>query len=73
MSLRVAPPLLMTVALVTWVLGPAARAGPPTVFTVTLTSDQADADAGDGICDWDIATPGEQCTLRAAMNQSNFS
>jgi Ca2+-binding RTX toxin-like protein len=64
---------LMTVALVTWVLGPAARAGPPTVFTVTLTSDQADADAGDGICDWDIATPGEQCTLRAAMNQSNFS
>jgi hypothetical protein len=40
-------------------------------FAVNTTVDRADADLADGTCDADPLTPGEQCTLRAAIQQSN--
>ena len=40
-------------------------------FTVNTTVDRADADLTDGTCDADAGAPGEQCTLRAAIQQSN--
>ena len=40
-------------------------------FTVNSTGDGADADTTDNICDSDTGTPGEQCTLRAAIQQAN--
>ncbi len=39
-------------------------------FTVNLTTDQHDANTGDGICDVNLATAGEQCTIRAAIEQA---
>jgi hypothetical protein len=43
----------------------------PIVFTVNETGDSADADTGDAKCDVDLVTPGDQCTLRAAIEQAN--
>lgn len=40
-------------------------------FTVNLTTDQHDASVGDNVCDVDLASAGEQCTLRAAIEQAN--
>ncbi len=40
-------------------------------FTVNMASDEDDDDLGDGICDVDLSTPGEQCTLRAAIEQAD--
>ena len=40
-------------------------------FTVNTTSDADDANPGDGNCDSDTATTGSQCSLRAAMKESN--
>jgi hypothetical protein len=40
-------------------------------FTVNLTTDQHDASNADGICDIDLAIAGEQCSLRAAVEQAN--
>jgi hypothetical protein len=40
------------------------------VFNVNTTADQADA-AQDGVCDANSATPGAQCTLRAAIREVN--
>src|SRR5258705_7172071 len=39
-------------------------------FTVNATNDVDDVNPGDGICDSDAAT-GSQCSLRAAMRESN--
>jgi hypothetical protein len=39
-------------------------------FTVNLTTDQPDANFADGLCDVDLTTPGEQCSLRAAVKQA---
>jgi CSLREA domain-containing protein len=52
------------------VLGHAAP-GLAATFTVTATADRTDADPADDLCDSDLATPGEQCTLRAAVQQAN--
>ncbi len=38
---------------------------------VTTTGDEQDADAGDSVCDVDLGTPENQCTLRAAIQVSN--
>ena len=46
-----------------------ARAG--TTFAVNSTSDAADMDVKDSVCDADNSTPGSQCTLRAAIQQAN--
>jgi hypothetical protein len=40
-------------------------------FNVNLTTDERDADTLDTVCDADLATLGEQCTLRAAIEQAN--
>lgn len=40
-------------------------------FVVTSTGDEPDADPNDGVCDTDPLTPGDQCTLRAAIEQAN--
>src|SRR6185436_17568752 len=39
-------------------------------FTVNLTTDAMDLSAGDGACD-SSATAGDQCTLRAAIQEAN--
>lgn len=44
-----------------------------TSYVVNTTSDTADANAGDGICDTDLGTGGNQCSLRAAIQESNAS
>jgi CSLREA domain-containing protein len=46
---------------------------PQATFVVNLTTDEADADPGDGVCDVDPGTAGHQCTLRAAIEQANSS
>ena len=38
---------------------------------VNTTADGADANPGDGICDGDAVQGGNQCTLRAAIQQAN--
>lgn len=46
---------------------PAAHSQAPNVFTVDVTTDDADANPGDGTC----ATSGGDCTLRAAIEETN--
>lgn len=43
------------------------------VFIVNTTGDESDADLSDGICDTDLDEPGNQCTLRAAIEQANHN
>lgn len=40
-------------------------------FIVNSNGDQPDANVGDGICDVDLDTPDNQCTLRAALREAN--
>ena len=40
-------------------------------FAVNLTTDENDFNAGDGICDTNSAVTGNQCTLRAAIQEAN--
>jgi CSLREA domain-containing protein len=40
-------------------------------LTVNTLGDQADASVGNGICDVDSGTAGDQCTLRAAIQEAN--
>src|SRR5262249_15374839 len=42
-------------------------------FTVNETNDAVDANPGDGVCDVDLNTPGDQCTLRAAIQEANLT
>lgn len=46
---------------------------PPTAgpFVVNITDDLPDADLGDGSADVDPMTPGDQCSLRAALEEAN--
>ena len=46
---------------------------PQAFFGVSQVSDEPDADTGDGVCDVDLGTSGDQCTLRAAIQQANAS
>lgn len=59
--------LLVVLGLALVMAAPRAHAAPAT-FTVNLTSDESDANAGDGICE--TANVGE-CTLRAAIEEAN--
>jgi hypothetical protein len=47
---------------------PVARA---LTFTASLTYDADDANPGDGYCDADAGTAGNQCTLRAAISEAS--
>ena len=42
-------------------------------LVVNTTGDESDADKGDGVCDVDLSEDGEQCTLRAAIEEVNLS
>jgi len=42
----------------------------PTGFVVTEATDSEDVDVGDGQCDTDLTEPGDQCTLRAAIQEA---
>ena len=54
-------------AIVVKITGPGNAGG----FVVNSAGDEPDADANDGVCDTDLNTPGNQCTLRAAIRQAN--
>jgi len=43
------------------------------IFIVNTTNNGVDVAPGDGLCDTDINTPGEQCSLRAAIIEANAS
>jgi hypothetical protein len=49
----------------------AAPAAASTSFLVNDAGDADDAAPGTGQCDTDLATPGDQCTLRAAVTEAN--
>jgi hypothetical protein len=42
-------------------------------FTVNDSGDGVDVSIGDGLCDADAGTAGDQCTLRAAIQEANFA
>ena len=44
-----------------------------TTFTVNSTADNPDASGADAICDVSPSVSGPQCTLRAAIEQANFT
>lgn len=66
----------LATVLVVSVLSLLVSAGPAraaTTFTVNSTGDAPDTGTADNACDTDTATAGEQCTLRAAIQQANGS
>lgn len=80
--------VLLSVCVPTWLIVEVAHAtdaGPESVktqshdnhpqatFVVNVSTDQPDSFIGDGICDVDPITPGNQCTLRAAIQEANAS
>jgi hypothetical protein len=72
---RILGPLLVLLACATVVAAgtpPRASAGTDGILlTVNLESDQSDANTADNQCDVDSGTGGNQCTLRAAIQQAN--
>ncbi len=40
-------------------------------ITVNVDTDESDPNTADGVCDVDLSTPGSQCSLRAAIQESN--
>jgi hypothetical protein len=53
--------------------GPGDAAPPPLTFNVNLTADIGDPLLSDNNCDVDLPSVGNQCTLRAAISQANFT
>ena len=69
---RVGPLLgLLAAAVVLAALTAAGPARAAATFTVNGTADRGDANFADGRCDTDPATSGNQCTLRAAIEEAN--
>ncbi len=69
-----AAPAAMATVLVASLLLLLVSAGPAraaTTFTVNQTGDQQDAITSNASCDWDPFAAGDQCTLRAAIQQAN--
>lgn len=54
-------------------LGGTAAAAPEAIFTVNQTADLADARLSDNRCDTSLSLSGDQCSLRAAIQQANFT
>lgn len=46
-------------------------AAPGAIFTVNQTADLPDANVNDGRCDTSLTSAGDQCSLRAAIQQAN--
>ena len=44
---------------------------PAATFVVNLTTDENDASSTDGVCDVNLGAAGNQCTLRAAIQEAN--
>ena len=67
---------VFTIALITFILGSSVfipqvvRSSPNATFSVNDNGDAADLNPGDGICD-SSAVAGNQCTLRAAIQEVN--
>lgn len=57
-------------ALLIWSLA-AQPARAVSTFVVNRTTNESDAATGDNVCDVDTGTAGNQCTLRAAIQQAN--
>ncbi|HET7271453.1 MAG TPA: right-handed parallel beta-helix repeat-containing protein [Rubrobacter sp.] len=62
--------LVISVAILIGALA-ADPAGAISTFTVNRTTNESDASTADGVCDSDGATAGNQCTLKAAIQQAN--
>jgi hypothetical protein len=63
--------LVVAVAMVVALPAASALAEDADTFVVNQTADTADASLGDNHCDADSGTGGDQCTLRAAMQEQN--
>jgi CSLREA domain-containing protein len=61
------------VGLVATSLPAVAYAGGGTTFFVNKTGDKGDPNLNDIVCDIDLGQNGDQCTLRAAIQQANFA
>jgi uncharacterized repeat protein (TIGR01451 family) len=51
---------------------PSLASGVPVGFTVNMTTDGKDAKLGNGKCDTDLGSTGNQCTLRAAVMEADW-
>jgi hypothetical protein len=72
MSCRRISTLLILIALLALPATPPASAGPQAkTYIVNSNASTADPSLGDGVCDVDLATPGHQCTLHAAIQEAN--
>ncbi len=47
------------------------RADAPATYEVNVITDGVDANIADGVCDINLSLAGQQCTLRAALQQAN--
>ncbi len=65
---RLVPATIVALMLAAAAASPAAAFD---TFVVNSTADTSDANAGNGDCDVDTGTIGEQCTLRAAIQEAN--
>ena len=65
--------MLATLVALTLAVPLSAQVTPQVVFVITVntTDDDRDEDAGDGFCDTDETTEGEQFSLRAAIEEAN--
>jgi CSLREA domain-containing protein len=63
--------LLLVAAMMVAGLASAYPARASTTFTVNSTADSPDASLAGVACDTDVFTGGDQCTLRAAIQQAN--
>jgi hypothetical protein len=72
-TMRRSRPLMVAVlvALSLWLLAVPGPAHASTTFTVNIPGDTKDANTEDNLCDVNLFGPGEQCTLRVAIQQSN--
>jgi CSLREA domain-containing protein len=70
LGLALAVLLLVASLLVALATKPAQAA--TATYTVNSTGDEDDARTTDGHCDVDLATAGDQCTLRAAIHETHF-
>src|SRR5688572_13441574 len=63
--------LHLAVSVVVLVTALAAPAAGQVQFTVNKDGDASDANLADSVCDVDLGTPEKQCSLRAAIQESN--
>jgi hypothetical protein len=62
---------LLTAAMMAACMMTASSARAATTFTVNSTADTPDASTASDACDTNVLTTGDQCTLRAAIEQTN--